>query len=124
MRQVRPPGSKNETFFGKFWSKAKQDPLVPIGLLATVGVLGGGLYTMVLGTSPQLGQKFMRARVLAQGATVVMLCTGGIMMGNSTAPAKRETYEEKLLAMREERRLEERAKAARVAALTEAAPKL
>jgi hypothetical protein len=108
-------------FFYKLKAKSKQDPMVPLGMLLTTGVLGGGLYSMVLGTSPHLSQKFMRMRIVAQAATVVMLCTGGIMMGNLSLEnqPKKETYEEMLLAQLAERRLEDNNRAARVAALTE-----
>lgn len=79
MSQVRPPGPKAETFAGKLVTKIKRDPLVPIGCVATAVILGGGLYTLV-SNNPSLSQRFMRARILAQGATVVMLCTGGLFL--------------------------------------------
>jgi len=109
-------------FFYKLKSKAKHDPLVPVGMILTSGVLFGGLYSMVAGNSAQLSQKFMRARVVAQAATVVVMCTGGIMLGNQSLgeqPNKSDAYEEMLLAQIEERRQEDKARAARVAALTE-----
>lgn len=102
MSQVRPPGQKRETFFGKLSAKMREDPLVPVGCIATAGILIGGLYTM-WSNNPSLSQRFMRARLVAQGATVVVLCTGGVMMGNGLAP-KRETFEDKFLKERAERR--------------------
>lgn len=105
MSQVRPPGAKKTTFLGKTWEKTKQDPLVPIGTFLTAGVLFGGLWTLKTGQAA-LSQKFMRARVLAQGATVACICAGGFLLG-SADPAnklKKETYEDKLLELRAERR--------------------
>ena len=74
--QVRPPGPKKEGIISKFFGKARKDPFVPIGALLTGGVLGGGLWSMYLNNA-SLSQRFMRARIVAQGATVVMLCAGG-----------------------------------------------
>ena len=52
-----------------------------------------------------LSQRFMRVRVVAQGATVVVLCTGGVMMGNGPLePKKRQSLEEKILDERAARR--------------------
>ena len=45
----------------------------------------GGLWTLKTGQA-NLSQRFMRARIVAQGATVVCLCMGGVMMGNPAAP--------------------------------------
>jgi len=78
MSQVRPPvkpGEKRETALGKFWGKTKQDPFVPIGAVATGGVLAGGLWSMYQ-NNPNLSQRFMRIRIIAQGFTVVVLCVG------------------------------------------------
>ena len=74
MSQVRPPGPKKETFIGKLSTKIREDPLVPIGTLATTAILIGGLFSMY-SNNASLSQRFMRARILAQGATVVVLCT-------------------------------------------------
>ncbi|KAJ0965448.1 hypothetical protein J5N97_026586 [Dioscorea zingiberensis] len=52
--------------------KRVKNPLVPIGAFVTAGVLTAGLISFRQGKS-QLGQKLMRARVVAQGATVALM---------------------------------------------------
>jgi hypothetical protein len=87
---------------GKMAANFKKDPLIPLGLGTTVAILFGGLIAMAQGNS-SLSQRFMRARVLAQGATVAVICTGGALAGPSEN-TKRHTYEDKLLQDRAERR--------------------
>lgn len=50
----------------------QKNPLVPIGAITTAAVLMGGLFAFKKG-SQQWSQRLMRARVLAQGATLVVL---------------------------------------------------
>ncbi|KAL7607594.1 hypothetical protein Lser_V15G20633 [Lactuca serriola] len=52
--------------------KRSRNPFVPIGALITAGVLTAGLISFKKGNS-QLGQSLMRARVVAQGATVALM---------------------------------------------------
>ncbi|CDP02140.1 unnamed protein product [Coffea canephora] len=52
--------------------KRVRNPLVPFGAFITAGVLTAGLISFRQGNS-QLGQKLMRARVVAQGATVALM---------------------------------------------------
>ncbi|CAN0890251.1 RING-H2 finger protein ATL48 [Linum grandiflorum] len=52
--------------------KRVRNPFVPLGALATAGVLTAGLVSFRRGNS-QLGQKLMRARVVVQGATVALM---------------------------------------------------
>ena len=59
---------------GKGMNEFKKNPLVPAGALLTAGVLFGGLVAFQRGNSA-LSQKLMRARVLAQGATLAVLAT-------------------------------------------------
>ena len=60
----------------------------------------GGLWTLKTGQAG-LSQRFMRARILAQGVTVVFLCMGGVMMGNGAGSMKpRETYEDIMMKSR------------------------
>jgi len=65
-----------------FWKAVQADPLPIVGTVVTVGILGLGIMSMVRG-NPQLSQKLMRARVLAQAATVgfVLLSMGGYSWG-------------------------------------------
>ncbi|CAD5116443.1 DgyrCDS5330 [Dimorphilus gyrociliatus] len=79
-----------ETFKEKFQRKFKENPLVPLGLLATTIVLGRGIWTMKTGDKVK-SQKMMRMRVLAQGLTVVALI-GGVAF---SAFKKRAVSEEK-----------------------------
>lgn len=50
----------------------QKNPLVPIGAVTTAAVLMGGLFAFKRG-SQQWSQRLMRARVLAQGATLLVL---------------------------------------------------
>ena len=60
----------------------------------------GGLWTLKTGQAG-LSQRFMRARILAQGVTVVFLSMGGVMMGNGAGSMKpRETYEDIMMKSR------------------------
>ncbi|XP_024978311.1 RING-H2 finger protein ATL46-like [Cynara cardunculus var. scolymus] len=52
--------------------KRSRNPFVPIGALITAGVLTAGLISFKKGNS-ELGQKLMRARVVAQGGTVALM---------------------------------------------------
>lgn len=52
--------------------KLRKNPLVPLGALGTGAVLVAGLLAFRSGNT-RLSQSLMRARVLAQGATLVML---------------------------------------------------
>ncbi|XP_077182479.1 HIG1 domain family member 2A, mitochondrial [Paroedura picta] len=64
-----------ETFREKFLRKTRQNPLVPIGCLGTAGALSYGLICFKRGKT-QHSQMMMRARVLAQGFTIVALMVG------------------------------------------------
>ena len=75
--------AEEEDFVTKLQRKCRQDPLVPMGCLATVAMLTGGLYSFRLG-QPLISQQFMRARVLAQAATVTVLGVGTFMLGGGT----------------------------------------
>ncbi|KAH7848017.1 hypothetical protein Vadar_032837 [Vaccinium darrowii] len=66
-------GTTNSELEGLFEKKKRvKNPLVPIGALITAGVLTAGLISFKMGNS-QLGQHLMRARVVAQGATVALM---------------------------------------------------
>jgi hypothetical protein len=52
--------------------KLRKNPLVPIGALGTAAILAGGLFQFKKGNAVW-SQRFMRARVLAQGATLGIL---------------------------------------------------
>jgi len=69
-----------EEFFEQ--RKRIRNPLVPIGALMTAGVLTAGLVSFRRGNS-QLGQVLMRARVVAQGATVALMVGTAYYYGES-----------------------------------------
>ncbi|XP_015930012.1 HIG1 domain family member 2A, mitochondrial [Parasteatoda tepidariorum] len=63
-------------------SKIKENPLVPIGLVATTVALSCGLYAMKSGNKRR-SQLMMRARIGAQGFTVAALIMG-ILVASGT----------------------------------------
>ncbi|KAE9449159.1 hypothetical protein C3L33_18943, partial [Rhododendron williamsianum] len=66
-------GTTDSELEGLFEQKKRvKNPLVPIGAFITAGVLAAGLISFRMGNS-QLGQHLMRARVVAQGATVALM---------------------------------------------------
>jgi len=66
-----PPSEDEDAWFGG------RNPLVPAGCLLTAGVLGRGLFTMYHGDKVK-SQKMMRARVVAQGVTVIIIAAGAL----------------------------------------------
>ncbi|XP_055337439.1 HIG1 domain family member 2A, mitochondrial-like [Paramacrobiotus metropolitanus] len=84
LRWVRAPALDNpsfqpyvfpETILEKAKRKTLANPIVPIGVLATSAALGYGLISMRRGNSV-MSQYMMRARVAAQGLTIVALVLG------------------------------------------------
>ncbi|KAM8849013.1 HIG1 domain family member 2A, mitochondrial [Synchiropus picturatus] len=69
------PRIKEETFQEKFLRKGKENPFVPLGCLGTVAVLAMGLRACYQQKTQQ-SQMLMRARVVAQGFTVVASIVG------------------------------------------------
>lgn len=66
---------KAETTKEKFIRKFYSNPFVPVGCLLTAGALTVGLYNFRTGNR-QMSQYMMRARIAAQGFTVVALIVG------------------------------------------------
>lgn len=62
--------------------RRKRNPLVLVGAAATAGVLCAGLVAFRKGNQ-RLSQQMMRARIVAQGATVLMMTasSGAIVLG-------------------------------------------
>ncbi|XP_056176292.1 RING-H2 finger protein ATL48-like [Syzygium oleosum] len=71
--QVTADSEVDEKLFDQ--RRRAQNPLVPAGAFVTAGVLAAGLMTFQHGDS-HLGQKLMRARVVAQGVTVALMVQG------------------------------------------------
>ncbi|XP_013784436.1 HIG1 domain family member 2A-like [Limulus polyphemus] len=59
----------------KLLRKTKENPFVPVGCLATTAALSYGLWSMRTGQR-KMSQYMMRARILAQGFTVVAIIIG------------------------------------------------
>ncbi|NXN11240.1 HIG2A protein, partial [Indicator maculatus] len=72
------PVFSEEGFGEKFLRKTRENPLVPLGCLCTVGVLTYGLISFKRGNIRR-SQQMMRARVLAQGFTIVALLGGMVV---------------------------------------------
>ncbi|CAO1392372.1 unnamed protein product [Diamesa serratosioi] len=72
----------------KMFRKIKENPMVPIGCLATAGALTFGLYSFKQGER-QMSQYMMRARILAQGFTVVALIVGVGLSLSTKVPVKK-----------------------------------
>ncbi|NXR44505.1 HIG2A protein, partial [Hippolais icterina] len=70
-----PTFTEEEGFTEKFLRKTRENPLVPFGCLCTVGILGYGIFCFKRGYTRR-SQLMMRARVLAQGLTIVSLVGG------------------------------------------------
>ncbi|XP_023690375.1 HIG1 domain family member 2A, mitochondrial [Paramormyrops kingsleyae] len=66
---------KDEGFKEKFIRKTKENPFVPLGCLGTTGALTYGLIAFKQGKTRQ-SQLLMRARIFAQGFTVVAIIVG------------------------------------------------
>ena len=67
-----------ETTRDKMLRKINENPLVPIGCLATMGALTYGLYSFRTGNR-KMSQLMMRTRIVAQGFTVAALVAGVAM---------------------------------------------
>lgn len=65
----------------------KKEPLVPIGALTTAGILAYGLSTFRRGNIRQ-SQRAMRARVLAQGFTIIAVVAYGGYFKSVGRPAE------------------------------------
>uniref|UniRef100_A0A0E0ERN9 HIG1 domain-containing protein n=1 Tax=Oryza meridionalis TaxID=40149 RepID=A0A0E0ERN9_9ORYZ len=80
-RSSTPPPPMYTDEFALEGKKPVKNPFVPIGALVTAGVLTAGLISFRYGNS-KLGQKLMRARVVAQGATVALMIGSAYYYGD------------------------------------------
>ncbi|KAL0134675.1 hypothetical protein PUN28_001456 [Cardiocondyla obscurior] len=71
-----------ETIWQKATRKTKENPLVPIGALATTVALSLGVYNFYKGRT-EMQQYMMRARVGAQAFTIVAMIAGFILLPKS-----------------------------------------
>ncbi|KAM6408417.1 HIG1 domain family member 2A, mitochondrial [Rhynochetos jubatus] len=72
------PVFREEGFGDKFLRKTRENPLVPLGCLCTVGVLTYGLVCFKRGNTRR-SQLMMRARILAQAFTFTALLGGMVV---------------------------------------------
>lgn len=77
-------GRPSETGWEKLKRRMGEEPLVPLGCLATVGALVGGLSAFRRASDPQTQQRFMRMRVVAQGGTVLAMALGSVLAFKSS----------------------------------------
>ncbi|KAH8303731.1 hypothetical protein KR018_008973 [Drosophila ironensis] len=78
LRQDLGPVVEMETTKEKLMRKIKENPLVPIGCVATTAALTAGLYNFRTGNR-KMSQLMMRSRIAAQGFTVLALIAGVVM---------------------------------------------
>lgn len=71
--------TKVETFKEKLVRKFTENPVVPIGALATVSALSFGLWSSFKGNR-SMSQYMMRTRVAAQGFTIFAMVAGFVIM--------------------------------------------
>ena len=72
-----------ETIFEKAKRKTRENPLVPLGALATTAALTVGLISFTRGET-QMQQYMMRARVGAQAFTIICIVAGFILLPRSS----------------------------------------
>ncbi|KAK5076082.1 Respiratory supercomplex factor 1, mitochondrial [Lithohypha guttulata] len=78
---------------GKLWRKIRQEPLIPLGILATCYALYQASRSIRKGNSTQTNKMF-RARIYAQGFTLVAVVAGSIFYEDERL--KRRTFEKAL----------------------------
>ncbi|ORY92716.1 hypoxia induced protein conserved region-domain-containing protein [Leucosporidium creatinivorum] len=74
---VAAPPPRQQSTWERFSQKFKEEPLVPIGIVATVAALLGATSALQKGNRTQFN-KMLRYRVAAQGVTVVAALGGSI----------------------------------------------
>ncbi|XP_068133137.1 HIG1 domain family member 2A, mitochondrial [Hyperolius riggenbachi] len=78
---------QNEPSESKFMRKVKANPFVPLGCLATAGVLTWGLIAFKQGKRRQ-SQLLMRARIISQGFTLAAIMVGVVMAATKSKPSE------------------------------------
>eukprot|EP01031_Cornospumella_fuschlensis_P026842 gene26843-32440_t len=84
--------NKDETFWEKATRKTKEQPLVPIGIGATLFFLGSGFRSFLRGEKAR-AQMLMRGRVVAQAFTVIAMGAGAYF---GLKPDRPKSMEEKM----------------------------
>ena len=91
---AQPQSPPQESFIEKGLRKCTEEPLVPLGAIATTAFLAAGFRAFIRGESNK-AQVFMRGRVLAQGFTVAAMCVGAFF---GLKPVRKPHIEQTLLA--------------------------
>ncbi|KAK7208238.1 altered inheritance of mitochondria protein 31, mitochondrial [Myxozyma melibiosi] len=86
--------AKKLTGFQKLWYKCKEQPLVPLGVFATIFALTKSALSLKAGNSRK-ANKFFTARVVAQGFTLVALVGGSAYMNSKDSKTQAEIDAEK-----------------------------
>ena len=86
MEEMQALAGEKETFKEKIVRKSKEQPLVPLGALATLSCLGMGLFNLYKGDKSRQ-QFFMRGRVAAQGFTIAVVAVA-LLSTLARGPAK------------------------------------
>lgn len=121
----------DESRSGKLFRKLRQEPLIPLGLALTCYALLGATRSIRRGDKEQTN-RFFRARVYAQGFTLVCVCAGAIywkedrekrkmyqgLLGEKRAREKKEAWIRELEARDREEEVERRKRAARRAGIS------
>jgi len=88
-----PPGIQEGTDFNTFlqrgWTKCKQQPFVPIGAVVTVWALLGAVREFKRGNSQNVN-RYLRFRVVAQGATVAAMLIGSFVYEKAIVEQKEQ----------------------------------
>ncbi|XP_077992299.1 HIG1 domain family member 2A-like [Glandiceps talaboti] len=79
---------REEGFKEKFLRKTKENPFVPVGLMATAAVLSFGLVQFRRGDRHK-SQRMMRMRIAAQGFTVVAIIIGVAVNARQSVMSKK-----------------------------------
>jgi len=77
----------HETYIQKGWRKCKEQPIVPLGVLATCVAFLGATRSMRSGDRASFN-RFLRFRVLAQGITVLGCVAGAWYIGREARLGK------------------------------------
>lgn len=89
-----PPSSKSEqqheqeSQYERLTRKFKEEPFVPLGILATCTALFGASVALRKGNQNN-ANKFFRWRIYAQGFTVAAMVAGSVYYGDTRVEAKR-----------------------------------
>ncbi|KAG9003598.1 Respiratory supercomplex factor 1, mitochondrial [Tulasnella sp. JGI-2019a] len=83
------PRTELDNFIQKGWNKCKQQPFVPAGILLTTFALLGAVREFKRGNSQNMN-RFLRGRVLAQGATVAAMLIGSYFYETSNQEKKEQ----------------------------------